>query len=140
MCGGSGFWSPPGLFFMYGIDFSLTALQTQQGNITILDKDFRWMYAIAKSTSTFQFQMFDSARSTRPFQSVTVAASTQQTSQGIQNVNFWGTAQNPFPIPIPYDFPVRDNVKIVVTDTSNANNTINITLVGGEIEPALPAA
>ena len=140
LCGGTGYWSAPGLFFTYGVDFALTANQNNvQGNILVLDKTFRWMFATAKSTGTFTFTIADSSYGTRPFQSIFVAA-TNQPSQGMQNTNFWGTGQNPFPLPVPYDFPPRDNIKILVNDTSGGNNTINLTFIGAEIDTPIPGS
>jgi hypothetical protein len=131
LCGGTGYWSAPGLFFSYGVDLALTANQLNvQGNILIVDRKFRWMYAVAKSTGSFTFTIADGSR---PF-SITYVGATNQPSTGMQNVNFWGTGQNPFPLPIPYEFPVTGNIKIVVNDTSGAPNTVNLTFHGAEID------
>lgn len=137
MCGGSGQWTLPGLPIFYGVDFTLTALQAQSANILIQDYTFRWMWATAKSTGTFTFTIKDQ-RTGRLFQYVTNPAGTP--SSGVQGANFWGTGQNIGVLPIPYEFPARDVINVVVTDTSNANNTVNLTFIGAELPSASQVA
>src|SRR5579884_4085313 len=131
VCGGTGEAYDPGLFFTYAIDFNNVAANgNAQGSALILDKPFRWMFATAKSTGTFVFTVQD-AKNKRPFQLVNTSAG--QAGVGVQNVNFWGTGQNPFPLPIPYEFAPRDQIQVSVSDTSGAQNTINLNFIGVEI-------
>lgn len=121
ICGGSGEATDTGDYYAYASDLVVNANAPNSTTITILDRNFRAIFATAKSTGTFTFLIQD-GKNKRPF-----------FNQQIQNVNFWGTAQNPFPIPIPYEFSVRDQIIINVTDTSGAQNTINFTIHGAEI-------
>ena len=122
ICGGSGEATDPGLYFAYAVDVALLANAAQQAKISVTDKSFRAMFLTAKSTGTFTSRLLD-GKNKRPF-----------ANQELQNVNVWGTAQNLFPLPIPYEFAVRDQILIDVTDTSGAGNTINFTIHGTEID------
>src|ERR1035438_9997651 len=65
MCGGSGAMPVPGLKFLYAAMFTLTALASATANISILNADFRWVFAVAKSTGDFLVQIQD-AKAPRP--------------------------------------------------------------------------
>lgn len=139
LCGGTGYWVPPGLFFIYGIDFALTANQTNvQGNILVQDHNFRWMFATAKSTGTFTFTIQDTAYGSRQFQSQ-IQAANNQPSPGVQNTNFWGNGTNVFALPVPYDFIIRSQIKIVVNDTSGGVNNVSLNFIGFEFDSSQAA-
>ncbi len=123
LCDGTGAQADPGNQFTYLGDFTLTALQNAPGAITIqiLDHSFKWIFAVASSTGTFQCLVKD-AQNKRPFM-----------NSPINNVNFWGTAQNPFPLLTPWVFPKRGGIIIDLIDTSNAGNKVEIALHGVEL-------
>ncbi|HKW76189.1 MAG TPA: hypothetical protein VJN64_11745 [Terriglobales bacterium] len=122
ICGGTGEATDPGLYFAYAVDITLNANQVSQAIISVTDYAFRALFLTAKSTGTFTSQLMD-GKNKRPF-----------SNENIQNVNAWGTAQNPFPLPIPYEFSVRDQILINVTDTSGVQNVINFTIHGTEVQ------
>jgi hypothetical protein len=132
ICNGSGVALDPGLTFTYGIDFNAIAANgTAASSILVSDHTFRWIFLTGKSTGTFTFTVAD-GKNKRPFQTIVTSAGGVGT--GVQNVNMVGTGQNPFPIPVPYEFAPKDNILISVTDTSGAPNTINLNLIGVEVE------
>jgi hypothetical protein len=133
MCGGSGAMPTPGLKYQYAILFNLLANATAAGNISILNADFRWVFALAYSTGRFLVQIADSKNS-RKFFSVTVPAGTQD--QGVPDGMVFGTAQLPFPIQPPYLFNRNGGISISVTDLSAANNAIWIGFDGQELVPS----
>ena len=117
--------TPPydaGLEFAYGIDITLLANQGLNNQSTqILDRPFRWRWAIAASTGDFTIQIFD-GKSKRPF-----------SNQQILGRNLFGTAQNPFPILTPWIFTQGGTILVNVTDISGAGNTIHLTFRGEEL-------
>ncbi|MCU1284479.1 MAG: hypothetical protein JWO13_829 [Acidobacteriales bacterium] len=123
VCEGTGKEIQPGLYYCYGIDIVLTALQALSNqSVQILDKPFKWMWAVAQSTGTFTSQVVD-GNAKRPF-----------SNQQIHSANAWGTAQNPFPLVQPYVFGVRGQIQVNITDLSNANNTVRLTFIGVELD------
>jgi hypothetical protein len=133
MCGGSGTMPTPGLKYQYAILLSVLGGASAQGNISILNADFRWIYALAYSTGRFLVQIEDSKNS-RKFFSVTVPAGTP--NQGVPDPMVFGTAQLPFPIQPPYLFNRNGGITISVTDTSGNPNAIWIGFDGQELVPS----
>ena len=121
VCEGSGKKYVPGLFFIYGIQFNLTALQalTYQ-TVSILDAPFKTILLTQSSTGGFTV-LFRDGKNKRPFMN----------TQLHRDLVF-GTAQNPFPVLVPYTFEYRSNILIDITDVSNANNTVWLGFVGTE--------
>ena len=112
----------PGLEFSYGIDINLNANQALNNQSTqILDKAFRWRWAIASSAGAFSIQIFD-GKSNRPF-----------SNQQILGSLLFGTAQNPFPILTPWIFTQGGTIKVNVTDLSGAGNAVHLCFRGEEL-------
>lgn len=122
VCGGTGKEPEQGLPFAYEGNITLVANAAGLLTINITDHAFRWDLAAAVSTGVFTSRVMD-GKNKRPF-----------SNQQIHNQNFWGTAQNPFPLLTPYVFPKRGSILIEVTDISGAGNTIRVTLHGIELE------
>ena len=122
-CDGTGQQIDPGQFFMYVGDVTLTALQNLPGAITIqiLDHSFKWVFAVATSTGTFQSTV-KYGQQKRPFM-----------NSPVNNANFWGTAQNPFPLLTPFVFSKRGTIIVDLVDTSNAGNKIELAFIGVEL-------
>ena len=132
MCGGSGAMPVPGLKFLYAAMFTLTALASATANISILNADFRWVFAVAKSTGDFLVQIQD-AKANRTFFNVTPATSQLQ---GVPNSMVFGTAELPGLIQPPYLFHQNGGIQVSVTDLSNANNVIWVGFDGQELVPS----
>ncbi len=126
VCDGTGVAADPGLFFIYeGGPFVLAGNAVQNGNsIQVLDKDFRWQFAVAISTGAFTVFIRDSQRK-RPF-----------SNQAVHSSNIFGTAQNPFPILVPWTFRKRGSILFDLADISGAGNTIRVAFIGVEADAA----
>jgi len=92
-------------------------------NIQIVNYPFRWLFAVASSTGIFTCQIYDQTRNYN------------MSPAPINNVNEWGTAQLPMPLLTPYTFRQSSQVQFTVKDTSGANNTIQLVLIGYQIVP-----
>ena len=117
--------------YLYRIPINITspgqtylAANTQvQSNFQIVNFPFRWLLAAANSTGTFTCQIYDQGR-------------TYYLSPApLNNVNEWGTATQPMPLLTPYTFQQNTQVQFTVKDTSGANNTIQLVLIGYQIVP-----
>jgi hypothetical protein len=123
VCDGTGQEIQPGLFFVYTIDIVLTALLALNNQaVQILDRPFKWIWAVAQSTGTFTSQVVD-GNTKRPFSNVQ-----------LHSANAWGTAQNPFPLVQPYVFGQRGQIQVNITDLSNAGNTVHLAFIGVELD------
>jgi hypothetical protein len=125
VCEGTGKQYDPGLDYSYSLDVvALGAGLTTQAIIQIVDKDFRWIYAIAQSTGDFLSTILDGGRQGRQFQNIPV-----------HRDSFWGTAQNPMLLLTPYRFLKQTPLSLVLTDVSGAPNTIHLTFRGAQVDP-----
>jgi len=89
----------------------------------VVNFPFRWLFAVASSTGTFTTLIYD------------VGRVYYLSPSALNNVNEWGTAQLPMPLLTPYTFQQNTQVQFTVTDTSGANNTIQLVLIGHQIVP-----
>lgn len=123
LCDGTGTFDGQGRFFEYVQTFTLTANQVlnQQQIAQVLDSDFKWMFAMATSTGNFLSKTY-SASNKRGYQ-----------NQPVHNLNFWGSAQNPFPLLSPVYFQQQSAILIDLQDISGAGNTIYVALAGVEL-------
>jgi hypothetical protein len=100
--------------------------QTVQPSIVIDgDSDFMCIWLIADSTGTFDITFADNATG-RTFM-----------RQPVHNVNIFGTAQLPFPLLPPYTFRRQGSIGLTITNTSGADNDIQIVFSGKKIFPTL---
>lgn len=111
--------------FKYVLNQVLTALQDFNGAIQIQqDADFEWVFNIANQTGTFQIQITD------------LATGRVLMNAPVNNANYFGTAQLPFPNLEPYVFARSSSIGVRLIDTSNAGNTIQIVFSGYKLFPA----
>jgi hypothetical protein len=111
--------------FKYVLNQVLTALQDFNGAIQIQqDADFEWVFNIANQTGTFQIQITD------------LATGRVLMNAPVNNANYFGTAQLPFPNLEPYIFARSSSIGVRLIDTSNAGNTIQVVFSGYKLFPA----
>lgn len=110
---------PQGLVFAY--DLGLVALAGNgvgNAQVQVLDWDFMALFLVANSTGRFTAQVIDSG------------TKFQWSNQQIIDTNLFGTAQNPFPLLVPYTFKKRGQIQVALTDLSGAPNNVRITIHG----------
>jgi hypothetical protein len=121
VCDGSGKQYIPGIFFVYGTQIQLAANQALTNlPINILDAPFKTILLTQSSTGSFTV-LFRDGKNKRPFMN----------TQLHRDLVF-GTAQNPFPVLVPYVFEWRSNILIDITDVSGAPNTVWLGFCGTE--------
>jgi hypothetical protein len=126
-CNGSG--SQPQSVYRVIFDYvfpsiTLGALASGSSVLQIqFDADFEWIWIVASRTGPFTIQMQDGSTG-RYF-----------SNSPINDVNFAGTAQLPFPLVEPYLLARSASIQAAVTDTSNAQNTIQLVLRGYKLFP-----
>lgn len=118
VCGGTGNEYDPGTTYDLTLDFTIAGNSVNQAaNITLVDnRPFRLVFAKASSTGPFTFTITD-ASTNRNF-----------SNAAIHQNNFFGTAQNPYPLVTPYVF--NKQVQFVFNDLSGGANRIFIALGG----------
>lgn len=121
MCDGSGKAYIPGLYYAYGIQITLTALQALQVSISILNAPFKWIFATSKQTGDFTVQLQD-VKNQRAFFNTPLHYSL-----------VFGTGTNPFPVLNPWTFDQNGQILINVADLSNAPNTIWLGFIGVQV-------
>lgn len=111
--------------FAYTFDKVLTASQDFNGSIQIQqDADFEWIFRIASRTGSFQVTITD------------LATGRVLMNALVNDVNYFGTAQLPFPNLEPYIFARSSSIGIRIVDTSVAGNTVQIVFAGNKLFPA----
>jgi hypothetical protein len=111
--------------FEYVVNQVLTALQDFNGAIQIQqDADFEWVFRISSQSGTFQIQITD------------LATGRVLMNLPVNNANYLGTAQLPFPNLEPYIFARSSSIGVRLIDTSNAGNTIQVVFGGYKLFPA----
>lgn len=118
LCQGKGTLPDPGQFYEYELTAALTASGAANPSVNILNAPFKWMFAVYQSTGKFTVQIQD--------------GSTQQTfsNQQVHVDNLFGTAQNPMPLLVPYQFQAKGQIQANVTDLSGAPNNIRLGFLG----------
>lgn len=134
--GTPGIYPGPGVGYFYQINFSLTNQVGQLGTIKIrAANDFLWQAAIATRVGTFT-TLIDI--NNIQFQSVFNQQGQLQAAAGINDTNFWGTQNNPFPLFTPIPMRANDLLSFTLTDTSGASggapNAIALFLVGANFD------
>jgi hypothetical protein len=92
------------------------------------DSNFMCLWLIANSTGAFQFSWQDNATG-RSF-----------TNGLLNNVNIFGTAQQPFPMLPPYTFQQQGSIGVTLGDFSGATNVVQLTFTGKKIFPSQTAS
>lgn len=130
LCNGTGMWAGPGSAYFYELDFALANGNPTLGTVLIRTGwDFLWKFAIAKRGGTFTFLIDQNGNQ---FQTI-YNLQGQVTGGGLQDVNFWGTGQNPFPLPDPIPLGEQVRLNFTLTDTSGVfPNNVNLFLVGAQ--------
>lgn len=102
----------------------LTALQNLPATLQIdQDSDFEWIWVVADQTGAWKIQVRD--------------GSTGRTlsNNAVNNDNYAGTAQLPFPLVEPYLIARSTVMTASVTDLSNAGNTVQLVFRGYKLFP-----
>lgn len=103
----------------------LTALQANLPFTLQIDQDsdFEWIWTVGDRTGAYKIQLRD--------------GSTGRTLSNTQvnDDNFAGTAQLPFPLVEPYLIARSTSMQATVTDLSNAGNTIQLVFRGYKLFP-----
>jgi hypothetical protein len=126
-CSGSG--TQPQQVYRVVFDYvfpSLTLAALASGNSVLqmqADADFEWVFVVASRTGPYTVQIQDG--STGRYLS----------NSPINDVNFAGTAQLPFPLVEPYLLARSSSIQAAITDTSGAGNTIQLVLRGYKLFP-----
>ena len=119
LCEGHGSQYDPGLFYSYRttpVTVSGNASNTQI--ISVVNWDFRWLMLTGTYTGIFTFNLTDLGTG-RVFSNI-----------AIHENEMVGTGQNPFPIPVPYEFMRNTQIQVQLTDLSGNNNLIDLCFIG----------
>lgn len=136
-CGGSGQTKFLRLMRWYHLfDGQLLALAQSPYTLTIeATADFEWVALVSTQTGAFNTTMRDS-QSGRYYEAPASNAAPTTASGAVNNGNRFGTASLPFYLPVPEVLPMRTGLSGVITDLSNATNTIQADLWGYELYTA----
>jgi hypothetical protein len=95
--------------------------------------DFEWVFTASSQTSSLlNVTMFDGSTG----RLITQPQNTQNINVGVLPISlFAGTAQLPFPLLEPYIIARASTVQFYLTDTSGAQNTIDLALIGFQLIP-----
>jgi hypothetical protein len=131
VCNGSG--AQPGEATPYFYDYVFDAVVPLNGVFSVTkqlatDSGFECIFFVASRTSALlTIQVIDSSRGS------------QSLSDNPVNIDNWaGTAQNPFPLVYAYYFPPGTSITMKFTDTSGAQNTVEVVMRGHKLFPKTP--
>jgi hypothetical protein len=113
------------VFFDYVFP-QLVLLANAVGNTVLqiqFDSDFEWIWIVGSRTGTFSIQLNDSS------------TGRNLSNSPVNDVNFMGTGQLPFPLVEPYLLARSTTITAAVTDTSGAGNTIQLVFRGYKLFP-----
>ena len=123
VCHGSGKQEDAGQFFVYELTFALAANAAGQVfTLNILNRAFRWIFGMSVNTGFYTVQLSDGS------------TSRQFSNQEVHVSNFFGTAQNPFPLLTPYTFGKKGQIQAKASDLSGAPNNVRIAFAGVEVD------
>jgi hypothetical protein len=127
-------------FFSYVLDRVVPGNAVQDPNqLQILsDADFEWWWVLASRTDTRLKVMMKEQATGRDFIGTTASASSgPATFNGINVDNWAGTAlaTAAFPLAVPYIMPATRVYTLLFTDTSGANNTVELVFSGFKLWP-----
>lgn len=127
-------------FFSYVLDRVVPGNAVQDPNSMQIssDADFEWWWVVASRTSTLLKVLMNEAGTGRSFIGTTVSPlAGAATFNGINIDNWAGTAlaTAAFPLAVPYILPANRSYVFLLTDTSGANNTVEIVLSGFKLWP-----
>ncbi len=111
----------PGMSYTYGPGTQVVgANATVTVQFSVLNHDFEADFLVASQKGTFKCQIQIGYRflSNLP----------------MTNANHFGTAENPLPLLSPLQLKQNDVVILTITDTSGAQNTIDIGFIGRELD------
>lgn len=130
-CSGSGTSDGIELLCGYELQITLTGSQTLTIPLNIQSFPFKWIKAVAESTGSFEFNCVHNQPS---YQFFNVQANIAGGGTGlVQDVNFWGTAQQPNVLLQPYIFPYNTTISFTVHDLSTTNNVVRLFLEGVQL-------
>jgi hypothetical protein len=127
VCGGSG--QAPQKVYRVFFDYvfpQLVLAGNAVGNTVLqiqFDSDFEWIWIVGSSTGTYTIQINDSS------------TGRNLSNSPVNNTNFVGTAQLPFPLVEPYLLARSTTITAAITDTSGAGNTIQLVFRGYKLFP-----
>lgn len=127
-------------FFSYVLDRVVPANAVQDPNqLQILsDADFEWWWVLLSRTSALLKLLMTEQATGRSFIGTTASSTAGAvTFNGINVDNWAGTAASTaaFPLAVPYIMPATRVYSFLFTDTSGANNTVELVLSGFKLWP-----
>jgi len=127
-------------YFSYVLDRVVPANAVQDPNqLQILsDADFEWWWILASRTSNLLKVLMKEQATGRDFIGTTASATSgPATFNGINIDNWAATAlvSGAFPLAVPYIMPATRVFSLLFTDTSGANNTVEIVFSGFKLWP-----
>jgi hypothetical protein len=137
LCDGTG--ADPGLevFRVYTYDIVLTALQRVDNDVVVIDGGAAFRLKALTGTQTGAYRVrFRHASGEYMSRSGKAAVAGVVSNDLVNNANLIGTAQFPFPIVPTSLFGPAGNIMVDIEDLSNAQNTIQIALIGANVYPS----
>jgi hypothetical protein len=127
-------------FFSYVLDYVVPANAVQSPTqLQILsDADFEWWWIILSRTSNLLKVLMKEQATGRDFIGTTASTTSgTATFNGINVDNWAGTAQATaaFPLAVPYIMPATRVYTLLWSDTSGANNTVELVFSGFKLWP-----
>ena len=127
-CGGTGVQKQEVYRVFYDYTFPTVALTSlQQGVGAVLqisfDSDFEWIWVVSTQTGAYSVQLQDGS------------TGRVLSNAPINNANFAGTAQLPFPLVEPYLLARSTSLNATFNDLSGAGNSVQLTLRGYKLFP-----
>jgi len=127
-------------FFSYVLDRVVPASRVQDPNqLQILsDADFEWWWTLASRTSNLLKVLMKEQATGRDFIGTTASTAAGTTPFNGINIDLWaGTAlaSAAFPLAVPYIMPATRVYSLLFTDTSGADNTVEVVFSGFKLWP-----
>lgn len=126
-CGGQGTQPQKVYRVVYDYVFPSVTLAALASGSSVLqiqfDADFEWVWIVCSRTGAFTIQLQDGSTG-RYF-----------SNSPVNDVNFAGTGQLPFPLVEPYLLARSTSISAAMVDTSNASNTVQLVFRGYKLFP-----
>lgn len=127
-CSGSGVQAQKVYRVFYDYTFPTVALTASQSGVGAVlqiqfDSDFEWIWLVSTQTGAYSVQLQDGS------------TGRMLSNAPINNANFAGTAQLPFPLVEPYLLARSTSLNATFNDLSGSNNSVQLTLRGYKLFP-----
>lgn len=116
----SGFHAVP---WVYGFDAELAPNRAAFVNVGFGNR-FRWMFTTAKSNGAFMFRMLHAQDAAKPLY--------RPTFKGAGTL--LGTAMDPLPLPMAYEFPGDSRLLVVFKNETDKVNHVRMDLIGANLD------